>query len=82
MTTVIEQELVKVGDSISISIPSDWSGAQDANVTIILDELGIIVPESIINATGELLVLRLLEAMINTGIIQSDDVQKALEHLV
>ncbi|MCZ6647875.1 MAG: hypothetical protein ACE1ZC_00240 [Nitrososphaerales archaeon] len=82
MAKSFEQELVREGDYITIKIPADWSGAEDRTAQIIVDEVCVIVPESTANATGELLVLRLLESMISAGIISTDDVQKAIEHIV
>ena len=82
MTELIRQTLVKSADEYIIRIPGNWVGGQDANVDIIVDDICIVVPESISNATGELLVLRLLEGMIDAGIISADDVQKAVEHIV
>ena len=57
-------------------------GAEEKKVRIIVNDLCVIVPEGIANATGELLVLRFLEAMINGKIIDYGDVQKAVEHLL
>ena len=82
MTTSFEQELVREGEHITIKLPADWSGAEDRTAQIIVNDVCVIVPESIANATGEVLVLRLLQSMISAGIIQADDVQKAIEHIV
>jgi hypothetical protein len=82
MTELIRQVLVKSGDEYIIRIPGNWVGGQDTNADIIVDDVCIVVPESISNATGELLVLKLLEGMIDAGIISADDVQKAVEHIV
>lgn len=82
MTEVIRQDLVKEGEDYIIRIPGNWEGGQDGMADVIIDEICLVVPDSISNATGELLVLRLLEAMINSGIISTDDVQKAVEHIV
>jgi len=82
MTEVIRQDLVKNGEDYIIRIPGNWEGGQDRSADVIIDEICLVVPDSIANATGELLVLRLLEAMINSGIISADDVQKAVEHIV
>lgn len=82
MAELIKQVLVKDGDEYIIRIPGSWEGGQDSSVDVIVDEICLVVPDSIANATGELLVLRLLEAMINAGIISADDVQKAVEHIV
>jgi hypothetical protein len=69
-------------DNFFISIPKDWSGASDDEVTVIVDDVCVIVPQTIAGATGELIVLRLLEAMINGDIIDAGDVQKAVEHIL
>lgn len=69
-------------DNFYISIPKDWSGASDDEVTVIVDDVCVIVPQTIAGATGELIVLRLLEAMINGDIIDAGDVQKAVEHIL
>ncbi len=82
MTELIRQALVKSGDEYIIRIPGNWVGGQDANADIVVDDVCIVVPESVSNATGELLVLKLLEGMIDAGIISADDVQKAVEHIV
>ena len=49
---------------------------------MILSDICIIMPDSVANATGEYFVLKLLESMIDTGIIRPEDVQKAMEHIV
>jgi hypothetical protein len=81
---VYEQELTSYDDSwFYISIPRDWKGvADEKKMRIIVNDICIIVPEGIANATGELLVLRFLEAAIAGDIIDYGDVQKALEHLL
>jgi hypothetical protein len=55
---------------------------EERKVRIIVNDICIIVPEGIANATGELLVLRFLEAMISGKVIDYGDVQKAVEHLL
>ncbi|MFY3740153.1 MAG: hypothetical protein HMLIMOIP_000578 [Candidatus Nitrosomirales archaeon] len=83
MAYMYEQELTSSDDSwFYVGIPKDWKGAKEKKVKIIVNDLCVIVPESIANATGELLVLKFLEAMINGKIIEYGDVQKALEHLL
>jgi hypothetical protein len=69
-------------DNFYISIPKDWSGATDEEVTVIVDDVCVVVPQTIAGATGELIVLRLLEAMIDGDIIDAGDVQKAVEHIL
>ena len=83
MAYMYEQELTNSDDSwFYVGIPKDWKGAEEKKVRIIVDGLCVIVPEGIANATGELLVLRFLEAMIKGKIIDYGDVQKAVEHLL
>jgi len=69
-------------DNFYIRIPKDWSGASDDEVTVIIDDVCVVVPQTIAGATGELIVLRLLEAMIDGDIIDAGDVQKAVEHIL
>ncbi len=69
-------------ENFYISIPKDWSGGTDNEVTVIVDEVCVIVPQTIAGATGELIVLRLLEAMIEGDVIDAGDVQKAVEHIL
>lgn len=69
-------------DNFYIRIPTDWSGASDDEVTVIVDDVCVVVPQTIAGATGELIVLRLLEAMIDGDIIDAGDVQKAVEHIL
>ncbi len=65
-----------------IGIPKDWSGARDDEVTVIVDDVCVVVPQTIAGATGELLVLRLLEAMMAAKVIDAGDIQKAIEHIL
>ena len=51
-------------------------------MTIIVDDVCVIVPQTIAGATGELIVLRLLEAMMAGDIIDAGDIQKAIEHIL
>jgi hypothetical protein len=51
-------------------------------VTVIVDDVCVIVPQTIAGATGELIVLRLLEAMMAGEIIDAGDIQKAIEHIL
>jgi hypothetical protein len=69
-------------DNFYISIPKDWSGGADDEVTVIVDDVCVVVPQTIAGATGELIVLRLLEAMIEGNVIGAGDVQKAIEHIL
>jgi hypothetical protein len=69
-------------DYYYIGIPKDWSGGSDEEVTIIVDDVCVIVPQTIAGATGELIVLRTLESMMAGNIIDAGDVQKAIEHIL
>ena len=69
-------------DYYNIRIPKDWSGCNDNEVTVIVDDVCVVVPQTIAGATGELIVLRLLEAMIEGDVIDAGDVQKAVEHIL
>ncbi|MDW0218921.1 MAG: hypothetical protein QOK52_09410, partial [Nitrososphaeraceae archaeon] len=69
-------------ENFYISIPKDWSGGADNEVTVIVDDVCVVVPQTIAGATGELIVLRLLEAMIEGDVIDAGDVQKAVEHIL
>ena len=42
----------------------------------------MVIPQTISGATGELKVLRLLEAMMEGGVIDAGDIQKAIEHIL
>ena len=65
-----------------IGIPKDWSGGKDKEVTVIVDDICVVVPQTIAGATGELIVLRLLEAMMEGNVIKAGDIQKAIEHIL
>jgi hypothetical protein len=69
-------------DYYYIGIPKDWSGGSDEEVTIIVDDVCVIVPQTIAGATGELVVLRTLESMMAGNLIDAGDVQKAIEHIL
>jgi hypothetical protein len=83
MVQILYQDLSKSdSDYYYIGIPKDWSGASDNEVTVIVDDVCVIVPQTIAGATGELIVLRLLEAMMAGEIIDAGDIQKAIEHIL
>ena len=83
MVQVLYQDLNKSDSNyFYIGIPKDWRGAEDNEVTVIVDDVCVIVPKAIAGATGELVVLRLLEAMIAGDVIDAGDVQKAIEHIL
>ena len=82
MTDIFDSRLDKTENDLIVKIPKTWKGAEDDNFRIVLDEVCVIFPESISNATGELVVLTFIESIINAGLIRPEDVQKALEHIV
>lgn len=83
MVQVLYQELDRSdANYFYVGIPKDWTGAADNEVTIIVDEVCVVIPKTIAGATGELVVLRLLEAMIAGDVIDAGDVQKAIEHIL
>jgi hypothetical protein len=83
MVQILYQDLSKSDPNYYyIGIPKDWSGASDKEVTVIVDDVCVIVPQTIAGATGELIVLRLLEAMMAGDIIDAGDIQKAIEHIL
>jgi hypothetical protein len=83
MVEILYQDLSKSDSNYYyFGIPKDWSGANDNEVTIIVDDVCVIVPQTIAGATGELIVLRLLEAMMAGDIIDAGDIQKAIEHIL
>ncbi len=65
-----------------IAIPKDWKYGKDNEVTVVVSDICVIIPQTISGATGELKVLRLLEAMMEGGIIDAGDIQKAIEHIL
>ncbi len=79
-----EHELINSDNSwLYIPILKDWNGVEeDKKVRIIMNDICVIVPVGIANGTGELLVLKFLESMIEGKLIEYGDVQKALEHLL
>ena len=83
MVEILYQDLSKSDSNYYyIGIPKDWSGVNDNEVTVIVDDVCVIVPQTIAGATGELIVLRLLEAMMAGDIIDAGDIQKAIEHIL
>ena len=65
-----------------IAIPKDWKYGKDNEVTVVVSDICVIIPQTISGATGELKVLKLLEAMMEGGIINAGDIQKAIEHIL
>jgi len=65
-----------------IAIPKDWKYGKDNDVTVVVSDICVIIPQTISGATGELKVLKLLEAMMEGGVINAGDIQKAIEHIL
>ncbi|KAG2478056.1 MAG: hypothetical protein NPMRTH1_780011 [Nitrosopumilales archaeon] len=65
-----------------IAIPKTWKYGKDNQVTVVVSDICVIIPQTISGATGELKVLRLLEAMMEGGVIDAGDIQKAIEHIL
>jgi hypothetical protein len=84
MVTILYQDPHSNYDSeyYYIRIPKDWNGGNDNEVTVIIDDVCVVVPQTIAGATGELIVLRMLEAMMAGDIIDAGDIQKAIEHIL
>ncbi len=84
MVQILYQDISKTSDPnyFFVSIPKDWSGGTDKEVTVIVDEVVVVVPQTIAGSTGELIVLRLLEAMMDGDVIDAGDIQKAIEHIL
>ena len=53
MVQILYQDLSKSDSNYYyIGIPKDWSGATDNEVTVIVDDVCVIVPQTIAGATG------------------------------
>ena len=53
MVEILYQDLSKSDSNYYyIGIPKDWSGANDNEVTVIVDDVCVIVPQTIAGATG------------------------------
>lgn len=83
MVQIIHQTLEKY-DSVNyyIGIPKDWTGGNDKEVTVVVNDLCLVIPESVTNESRELLVLRLLETMLAGNIINADDIRKATDRIL
>jgi len=83
MVDVLYQDLSnKDSQNYYIAIPRDWKGGKDNEVTVVVSDICVVIPQTISGATGELKVLRLLEAMMEGGVIDAGDIQKAIEHIL
>ena len=65
-----------------IGIPKDWKYGKDNDVTVVVSDVCVVIPQTIAGATGELIVLRTLEAMMDANVINAGDIQKAIHREV
>ncbi|MEO2069513.1 MAG: hypothetical protein ABGX27_08430 [Desulfurobacteriaceae bacterium] len=65
-----------------IGIPKNWKYGKDNDVTVIVSDVCVVIPQTIAGATGELIVLRTLEAMMDANVINAGDIQKAIDALL
>jgi hypothetical protein len=83
MVQIIQQDL-ESNDSFNynISIPKDWSGGNDKEVTVIVNDVCLVIPKSVANEPRDLLLLRLLETMLAGNLIGADDIRKATDRIL
>ena len=83
MVEVVYQDLSnKDSRNYYIGIPRNWKYGKDDDVTVIVSDVCVVLPQTIAGATGELKVLRTLEAMLDANVINTGDIQKAIEHVL
>ena len=83
MVEIVYQDLSnKDFKNYYVGIPRDWKYGSDDEVTVVVSDVCIVIPQTIAGATGELIVLRTLEAMMDGNIINAGDIQKAIEHIL
>ncbi len=83
MVEVVYQDLSnKDSQNYYIGMPKIWKYGKDDDVTVIVSDICVVIPQTIAGATGELKVLRTLEAMMDANIINAGDIQKAIEHIL
>jgi hypothetical protein len=83
MVEVLYQDLSnKDTNYYYVGIPRNWKGGKDDEVTVVVSDVCVVIPQTISGATGELIVLRLLEAMMEANVINAGDIQKAIEHIL
>ncbi len=58
------------------------NSGKDNDVTVIVSDVCVVIPQTIAGATGELIVLRTLQAMMDANVINAGDIQKAIEHIL
>ena len=83
MVEIVYQDLSnKDFKNYYVGIPRDWKYGNDGEVTVVVSDVCVVIPQTIAGATGELIVLRTLEAMMDGNIINAGDIQKAIEHIL
>ena len=83
MVEVLYQDLSnKDSQNYYISIPKDLKYWKEDDVTVVVSDVCVVIPQTIAGATGELKVLRTLEAMMDANVINTGDIQKAIEHIL
>jgi len=83
MVEIVYQDLSnKDFKNYYVGIPRDWKYGNDDEVTVVVSDVCVVIPQTIAGATGELIVLRTLEAMMDGNIINAGDIQKAIEHIL
>ena len=83
MVEVLYQDLSnKDTNYYYVGIPRNWKGGKDDEVTVVVSDVCVVIPQTISGATGELIVLKLLEAMMEANVINAGDIQKAIEHIL
>ena len=83
MVEVVYQDLSnKDSQNYYIGIPRNWKYGKDDDVTVVVSDVCVVIPQTIAGATGELKVLRTLEAMLDANVINTGDIQKAIEHVL
>lgn len=72
-----------IGGDLYVKIPNYWKGLEkDSKPYMLINDIIILIPQYVINATGEFLMYKIMEGLIELGIISVDDIQKASEHFV
>ena len=83
MVEIVYQDLSnKDFKNYYVGISRDWKYGNGDEVTVVDSDVCVIIPQTIAGATGELIVLRTLEAMMDGNIINAGDIQKAIEHIL
>ena len=83
MVEVVYQDLSnKDSQNYYIGIPRNWKYGKDDDVTVVVSDVCVVIPQTIAGATGELKVLRTLEAMLDANVVNTGDIQKAIENVL